>query len=162
MRVMGSSLTRWVSGLALAMISGAVFAAATGIAATKHNLSSSGTGPNHTTGTDQICVFCHTPHGSDTSAAVPLWNKNLPAGNSYTVYNSVSSSATSTIDGTIAANVGSVSLACLSCHDGTQAMDNALNRPVVVCTTRAELRSAAPGPERQPWQEPRSPSLALI
>ncbi len=129
MRVMGSSLTHWVSGLALAMISGAVFAAATGIAATKHNLSSSGTGPNHTTGTDQICVFCHTPHGSDTSAAVPLWNKNLPAGNSYTVYNSVSSSATSTIDGTIAANVGSVSLACLSCHDGTQAMDNALNRP---------------------------------
>ncbi|MBI5109721.1 MAG: hypothetical protein HZA62_13350 [Rhodocyclales bacterium] len=109
-------------------MSGAAFAA-TGIAATKHNLSSSGSGPNHTTGTDQICVFCHTPHGSDTSAAVPLWNKNLPAGNSYQVYNSTAASATSTIDGSIAANVGSVSLACLSCHDGTQAMDNALNKP---------------------------------
>jgi len=104
-------------------------AAATGIAATKHNLSSSGTGPNHTTGTDQICVFCHTPHGSDTSAAVPLWNKKLPAGGSYQVYNSTAATATSTIDGAIATTVGSVSLACLSCHDGTQAMDNALNRP---------------------------------
>lgn len=131
MKAESSSLTRWVSGLALGLamsMSGAAFAA-TGIAATKHNLSSSGTGPNHTSGTDQICVFCHTPHGSDTSAAVPLWNKNLPAGNSYAVYNSVSASATSTIDGTIASNVGSVSLACLSCHDGTQAMDNALNKP---------------------------------
>ena len=131
MKATGSSLTRWVTGLALGLamgMSGAAFAA-TGIAATKHNLSSSGTGPNHTTGTDQICVFCHTPHGSDTSAAVPLWNKNLPAGNSYQVYNSVAASATSTIDGTIAANVGSVSLACLSCHDGSQAMDNALNKP---------------------------------
>lgn len=131
MKATGSSLTRWVAGFALGLamgMSGAAFAA-TGIAATKHNLSSSGTGPNHTTGTDQICVFCHTPHGSDTSAAVPLWNKNLPAGNSYQVYNSTAASATSTIDGAIAANVGSVSLACLSCHDGTQAMDNALNKP---------------------------------
>lgn len=130
MKAFGSSLTRWVSGLALGLtISGVAMAAATGIAATKHNLSSSGTGPNHTTGTDQICVFCHTPHGSDTSAAVPLWNKKLPAGGSYQVYNSTAASATSTIDGAIAANVGSVSLACLSCHDGTQAMDNALNKP---------------------------------
>jgi hypothetical protein len=129
MKATGSSLTRWVTGLAFGLaISGAALAA-TGIAATKHNLSSSGTGPNHTTGTDQICVFCHTPHGSDTSAAVPLWNKNLPLGSTYQVYNSTAASATSTIDGTIAANVGSVSLACLSCHDGTQAMDNALNKP---------------------------------
>lgn len=130
MKAIGSSLARWIGGVALGLtLSGVAMAAATGIAATKHNLSSSGTGPNHTTGTDQICVFCHTPHGSDTSAAVPLWNKKLPAAGGYAVYNSVAASATSTIDGTIATNVGSVSLACLSCHDGTQAMDNALNKP---------------------------------
>jgi predicted CXXCH cytochrome family protein len=129
MKATGSSLTRWVTGLAFGLaISGAALAA-TGIAATKHNLSSGGTGPNKNPNTDQICVFCHTPHGSDTDAAVPLWNKKLPAAGGYTVYNSVATSATSTIDGTIAANVGSVSLACLSCHDGSQAMDNALNRP---------------------------------
>lgn len=103
-------------------------AQAAGITSTKHNLSTSGTGTNKlTAGTDQICVFCHTPHGSDTSAAVPLWNKKLPS-TSYAVYNSVAASATSTIDGQIL-TVGSISLACLSCHDGTQAMDNIVNAP---------------------------------
>lgn len=103
-------------------------AQAAGITSTKHNLSTTGTGTNKlTAGTDQICVFCHTPHGSDTSAAVPLWNKKLPT-TSYAVYNSVAASATSTIDGQIL-TVGSISLACLSCHDGTQAMDNIVNAP---------------------------------
>jgi len=97
-----------------------------GISATKHNLSTGGTGSNHlTTGTDQICVFCHTPHGSDTSAPAPLWNRVLPAGNTFTTYAAMNSS---TIQGEIL-NVGSVSLACLSCHDGTQGMDVMINRP---------------------------------
>lgn len=130
MKVFRSNLTRWVGGLAIGLVfgmSGVAYAAATGIAATKHNLSSSGTGPNHTTATDQICVFCHTPHGSDTGAAVPLWNKKLTVG-PFNVYNSTAASATSSIDGEIM-GVGSVSIACLSCHDGTQAMDNMLNQP---------------------------------
>jgi predicted CXXCH cytochrome family protein len=97
-----------------------------GITGTKHNLSSTGSGPNHTTGTDQICVFCHTPHGSDTSAPVPLWNKKLNVTNaSYTTYDSLN---TATLNGNVL-SVGSVSLACLSCHDGTQAMDNIINAP---------------------------------
>lgn len=76
--------------------------------------------------TTETCVFCHTPHGSDTSAAVPLWNKALPDGASYTKYSTL---GTSTLDGTEAAAVGSVSLACLSCHDGVQAVDSVLNTP---------------------------------
>lgn len=100
--------------------------AATGITNTKHNLSTSGTGANHlTTGTDQICVFCHTPHGSDTTAPVPLWNRVLPAGGGFTTYATL---GTSTLDGEVLA-VGSVSLAGLSCHDGTQAMDTLINAP---------------------------------
>lgn len=99
--------------------------AVAGIANTKHNLSSGGTGPNHTSATDQICVFCHTPHGSDTTAPVPLWNKKLPSGASFTTYAALN---TSSLDGGVL-TVGSVSLACLSCHDGTQAMDNMLNKP---------------------------------
>jgi hypothetical protein len=74
--------------------------------------------------TTETCVFCHTPHGSDTSAAVPLWNKILPS----TTYQRYSSLNTSTLDGSEAV-VGSVSLACLSCHDGTQAVDTVLNTP---------------------------------
>jgi predicted CXXCH cytochrome family protein len=115
-------------GFAAAFALGALLGAGTagaGIANTKHNLSTGGTGAVHvSTGTDEICVFCHTPHGSDTSAPVPLWNKQLPT-SSYTTYATLNSS---TIDGTIL-SVGSVSLACLSCHDGTQAMDNIINAP---------------------------------
>src|SRR3954468_19682487 len=74
-------------GFAAAFALGALLtagAANAGIANTKHNLSTSGTGAVHvSTGTEEICVFCHTPHGSDTSAPVPLWNKQLPT-TSYT------------------------------------------------------------------------------
>jgi len=106
----------------LALVAGG---AAAQISGTKHNLSTSGTGTNHlTAGTEQICVFCHTPHASNTSVSAPLWNKGLPA----TTYTTYSTANSSTIDGEVL-TVGSVSAACLSCHDGTQAMDNMVNAP---------------------------------
>jgi len=116
-------------GLAAAFALGTLLgasAASAGVANTKHNLSTGGNANNvHVTaGTEEICVFCHTPHGSDTTAAVPLWNKQLP-GSTYTTYSTLNSS---TIDGQVL-SVGSVALACLSCHDGTQAMDNIINAP---------------------------------
>jgi predicted CXXCH cytochrome family protein len=94
------------------------------IANTKHNLGTTGTGPNTFSGTAALCVFCHTPHGGDSSASVPLWNKSLITG-TYVTYDSL---GTSSLDGATAP-VGSVSIACLSCHDGTQAMDTVLNQP---------------------------------
>lgn len=127
MNIIGRKAVMARIGLTAAFALGALIgatAASAGIANTKHNLSTSGTGVRVTTGTEEICVFCHTPHGSDTSASVPLWNKALPA-SSYQTYATLNSS---TIDGTIV-SVGSVSLACLSCHDGTQAMDNIINAP---------------------------------
>jgi predicted CXXCH cytochrome family protein len=95
------------------------------IALTKHNLGSGGTGTNKFSGTSEICVFCHTPHGGDTSAAVPLWNRNLALPSTYTTYDSL---GTSTLDGKVLP-VGSVSIACLSCHDGAQAMNSVINAP---------------------------------
>lgn len=117
-------------GLSVAAFASMLFLSAVpataGIANTKHNLSASGVGENKVTvGTDELCVFCHTPHAADTSAPVPLWNKALPSGAGYSTYATLNSS---TIDGSIL-NVGSISLACLSCHDGTQAMDNIINAP---------------------------------
>lgn len=104
---------------------GASHQAIAGISTTKHNLGTGGTGTNHvTTGTGEICVFCHTPHASNTAVSAPLWNKKA-SGASYTTYSTANSS---TIDGAVA-TVGSISLACLSCHDGTQAMDNIVNAP---------------------------------
>lgn len=109
-----------------ALVMGLAAPANAAIANTKHNLTATGPGPNKVTaGTDEICVFCHTPHAADISAPVPLWNKALPSGAGYTTYASLNSS---TIDGEIL-TVGSISLACLSCHDGTQAMDNIINAP---------------------------------
>lgn len=106
-----------------------VLPAQAGIANTKHNLSPSSTAGNNSVavggGTDEICVFCHTPHAADTTAPVPLWNKRLNTGATYTTYATLNSSS---IDGEILP-VGSISLACLSCHDGTQAMDNLINAP---------------------------------
>ncbi len=102
---------------------GAAFA---GIQGSKHDLGAGGASQFGATGggSGEVCVFCHTPHGSDTSASVPLWNRALPS-TSYTRYSALN---TSTLDGT-EAPVGSVSLACLSCHDGTQAMDVMINAP---------------------------------
>jgi hypothetical protein len=126
----------WASAGAAAMLAlflGLAGPASAGIADTKHNLGS-GPGPagrNQVSDTAEICVFCHTPHGADVNAPAPLWNKRLgaagapPGGGSYTTYASLQ---TPSLDGSVAA-VGSISMACLSCHDGTQAMDNIINAP---------------------------------
>jgi len=117
------------TSVATAVVMGAALiagSASAGITNTLHNMGTTGSGTNVTTaGTGEICVFCHTPHGSDTSAAVPLWNKLLPESNTFTTYDQL---GTTTLDGGIT-DVGSVTIACLSCHDGSQAMDNILNAP---------------------------------
>ncbi len=127
----GAASAGWLAAFFL-MLGGP---ASAGIADTKHNLGS-GPGPagrNQVSAADtaEVCVFCHTPHGGSTTAPVPLWNKRLgaggtpPGGGTYTTYASLNSPS---IDGTIT-TVGSISVACLSCHDGSQAMDNIINAP---------------------------------
>ena len=112
-------LYRGVAGAAtLLLFSAAVNAQ--GVAGSPHDLSAL---PLATS--NEVCVYCHTPHGADTAAPVPLWNKTLPTTTTYARYSDLN---TSTLDGE-EAPVGSVSLACLSCHDGVQAMDSVLNAP---------------------------------
>lgn len=107
--------------LSLSAVGAALFAmsqaANAGIDGSPHDLAGSATNDN-----GEICVYCHTPHGANTNA--PLWNKSA-SGASYTQYNSTFSA---TIDATVDA-VGSISLACLSCHDGAQARDVVSNAP---------------------------------
>ena len=95
---------------------------------TKHNLAAN-TDIN-ATGTSEVCVFCHTPHGGRTDVAgggAPLWNRALPSGTGYETYTSPNFD---NIQGT-STGVGpkGVSLACLSCHDGTIALDALINAP---------------------------------
>jgi len=119
------------------------FAAASTVNITnsRHNLGTKNTlGTNHTPdvlsnqggvviGTNQICVFCHTPHGFNTNPSGPLWNKTVKSSAAYTTYNAVSAGNKSSTFDANTPSIGSVSLACLSCHDGTQAMDTMINGP---------------------------------
>ncbi len=116
-----SAITTAVLGVAMIA---AGSAAAGSIVNTKHNLGITGTGPNATSGTEEICIFCHTPHGGDNTAPVPLWNKVLTT-STFKTYDQL---GTSTYDAA-QAPIGSVTLACLTCHDGTQALDNIINAP---------------------------------
>ena len=92
--------------------------AAAGVRDTLHNLSSSGPGNVRANLADRICEFCHISHSSRTGGA--LWNRR----NSSVVYTPYSSS-------TAVAQPGQptgTSVLCLSCHDGTIALGQVLNR----------------------------------
>ena len=101
---------------------------------TKHNfLLNTDVGYSQATSSSEICVFCHTPHGGRTDVVgggAPLWNRALPAtagaggAPTYTMYTSPN------FDAGVAGNVPQgVSLACLSCHDGTVGIDALINAP---------------------------------
>lgn len=65
----------------------------------------------------ELCIYCHTPHNANASLPPLWWHTNSAA--AYTPYG-----GSGTLDATVAAPAaGSVSLACLSCHDGTVALD---------------------------------------
>lgn len=106
--------------------------ASAGIADTKHNLGTSANSNtdavNKFSGTTEICVFCHTPHGAETAAIVPLWNRTAPTTTTYQTYDSLGTGSM-TLDGKVALNVGSISIACLSCHDGVTSMSAVINAP---------------------------------
>lgn len=84
----------------------------------KHNLSAAGPGTVRATIESEVCVFCHTPHGSDPQ--VPLWNRNNPTAY-YRIYSSSTTQAR--ID-----QPGGASKMCLSCHDGSIALGMVLSR----------------------------------
>lgn len=116
---------------------------------TKHNLSEWGPGtikaaPGNAWGTGsysnaEICVFCHTPHaaywvagGPNENDEAPLWNHNGFTTSTFNMYYS------STMDANMVGGtrmnvpqtsnlVGYPSHACLSCHDGTMAVNALLN-----------------------------------
>jgi len=69
-----------------------------------------------TTGTPQVCEFCHTPHGANTNAAIagaPLWNR-AETTQVFTLYGS------STMNVAVGQPLVASRL-CLSCHDGVNA-----------------------------------------
>lgn len=67
---------------------------------------------------DEICIACHTPHNGDgTVDEAPLWNHEVTATVAFTLYSG------STLDATVG-QPSAESKLCLSCHDGTVALDS--------------------------------------
>lgn len=63
----------------------------------------------------EICIVCHTPHNATTTNPTPLWNHTTTSA-SYTPYSSSSLNA-------VVGGPNDSSKACLSCHDGTVALN---------------------------------------
>lgn len=98
----------------LLLIPGA--ASALSVVGSEHDLSGTNAADD-----GRVCAYCHTPHNA-SSSVVPLWNRDL-IDTGFTMY------ASPTIDMTIATKPQGVSLACLSCHDGTIAVDQLFGDP---------------------------------
>ena len=92
------------------MAGGSVAMAGT-IVGTAHDFSTSGWAGG------QICVACHTPHNASTTVTdAPLWNHAITT-KTYVLYSSP------TLNAATGQPVGTSKL-CLSCHDGTVAVDS--------------------------------------
>ncbi len=89
-----------------------------GIVGSAHDFSGSGWANG------EICVACHTPHNSNTNITAPLWNRSISTA-TYQTYQSPFDGPHGSINqqGTVHAP-GPESLMCLSCHDGTIALDS--------------------------------------
>lgn len=99
-----------------------------GVANTVHNLSTSGISFQYgSTNVDEICVFCHTPHGGVLTG--PLWNHSMPAADSFTHYNSATLSDSLRLGEDADRPVNDESLLCMACHDGSVAIDHLINPP---------------------------------
>lgn len=64
----------------------------------------------------EMCNVCHTPHNALDVSDAPLWDHEVTT-STFTLYTSPS------MDATVGQPAGSSKL-CLSCHDGTVALDN--------------------------------------
>ncbi|MCK5516593.1 MAG: cytochrome C [Desulfobulbaceae bacterium] len=98
-----------VALLSIAVVGFATFSQAS-ISGSKHDFSQAGWSGG------QICLPCHAPHDGVNVANAPLWNHELSTA-TYTLYSSP------TLDA-VPGQPGGASKLCLSCHDGTVAIDS--------------------------------------
>ena len=98
-----------------------------GVDQTPHNFTSSTYSKNaYFVGTRQVCVFCHTPHNGNQTLGAALWNHETNESQTYIMYDNTVSN---TMDMTQSAQPHKGSLVCLSCHDGTIAVNSMNNLP---------------------------------
>jgi predicted CXXCH cytochrome family protein len=76
----------------------------------------------------EICIYCHTPHNAILN--VPLWNRNNPSSNDWKLYNTSATITSATKNSFVSAD--SISLFCMSCHDGITALGDLKNKNELV------------------------------
>lgn len=125
---------------ALAVLAvGLPLAASAQISNSKHDLSAGNAGASvhaasATGGGGQLCIFCHTPHHALKQELI--WNH--VAGNATDTFTAYTTSAGTFIN---SPSIQGPSLACLSCHDGTQAI-GAVNNSGGGSTTAIAMASS--------------------
>lgn len=87
------------------------------IAGTKHDFSGRSWAPTE----NKICGVCHATHQAKNEPSAPLWNHQSTAVAAYTLYTSPTFSSQG---GLTITNPSASSKLCLSCHDGTVALEN--------------------------------------
>lgn len=107
-----------------ALIAAAGLAQAASIVGSKHDIPSLGT-LGGTMPNGEICAYCHTPH--NPIANTPLWNRVNPSNTGWSFYQSptLTSAATGA-----SFESDSISIFCLSCHDGSTSLGAIKNVPV--------------------------------
>lgn len=79
---------------------------AASIVGSKHDLSVTNEYGFFAGATTEICVFCHTPHGSNDGVPGPLWNRRITDKTKFVLYSGTPG------------DPNNVTMVCLSCHDG--------------------------------------------
>lgn len=110
-------MKRLLSLLLLLFLGGASALLMAQISGTAHDFSSETWAPAE----NKICAVCHTTHNATPVATAPLWDHEVTAVASYTLY---SSATFDSHGGTTIGDPGASSKLCLSCHDGTVALEN--------------------------------------
>ena len=98
-------------------LSGFLFVTFGQIQGTAHDFSSESWAPAQ----NKMCAVCHATHNATPIASAPLWDHQVTAVAGYTVYTSASFDLHG---GTSITDPGASSKLCLSCHDGTIALEN--------------------------------------
>lgn len=110
-------MKRIISLLTLFFIFGGANLTHAQISGTAHDFSSETWAPAE----NKICAVCHTTHNATPVATAPLWDHEVTTVSSYTLY---SSATFDSHGGTSIGDPGASSKLCLSCHDGTVALEN--------------------------------------
>ncbi len=85
----------------------AAVAVGAGVRNSKHDFSADGWSQ------EQLCLPCHVPHQATPTQGAPLWARSVDPGKKYLIAR-----------GEMVGGVGSASAVCLSCHDGSTALDS--------------------------------------